>query len=58
MTQPQASLLWAPLSGPEQLNSTTAVCFLSYSGLWSRKERREDMLEGRPPYLVSQFAHL
>lgn len=58
MTQPQASLLWAPLSGPEQLNSTTAVCFLSYPGLWSRKERREDMLEGRPPYLVSQFAHL
>lgn len=58
MTQPQASLLWTPLSGPEQLNSTTAVCFLSYPGLWSRKERREDMLEGRLPYLVPQFAHL
>lgn len=55
MTQPQVSLLWALLSGPEQLNSTTAVCFLR---LWTRKERRVDMLERRPPYLVSQFAHL
>lgn len=58
MTQPQVSLLWALLSGPEQLNSTTAVCFLSCPGLWTKKERRVDMLERRPPYLVSQFAHL